>query len=101
MYKIGIVQPVRSDELKKIESIGGKIKIYQHIDKTVDIVPVNCSKWKMLQELKLSQDRKRVIAFGNDTNDIEMIKNADIGVWFSISNRLSDLFPGGKGHKLD
>ena len=91
VYKIGIVQPVRSDELKKIESIGGRIRIYQHTDKTVDIVPLNCSKWKMLQELKLSQDRKRVIAFGNDTNDIEMIKHADIGVAVCSSNKeLSD-----------
>lgn len=45
----------------------------------------------MLQELKLSQNRKKVIAFGNDTNDIEMIKHADIGVAVCSSNKeLSD-----------
>ena len=91
VYKIGIVQSVGADELKKIEDISGKIKIYQHTDKTVDIIPLNCSKWKMLQELKLSQNRKKVIAFGNDTNDIEMIKHADIGVAVCSSNKeLSD-----------
>ena len=34
----------------------------------------------MLQELGLTADVKKIIVFGNDANDMEMIQNADIGV---------------------
>ena len=43
VYKIGVVTGISSGILKKIEDISGKIKIYQHTDKTIDIVPENCS----------------------------------------------------------
>lgn len=87
VYKIGVITRISSDILKKIEDISEKIKIYQHTDKTIDIVPENCSKWKMLQELGLTADVKKTIVFGNDANDMEMIQNADIGVAVCSSNK--------------
>lgn len=87
VYKIGVVTGISSGILKKIEDISGKIKIYQHTDQTIDIVPENCSKWKMLQELGLTADVKKIIVFGNDANDMEMIQNADIGVAVYSSNK--------------
>lgn len=87
VYKIGVVETIGSDILKEIEDISGKSKIYQHMDRTVDIVPENCSKWKMLQKLKLTSNGKKIVTFGNDANDMEMIQDADIGVAVCSSNK--------------
>ncbi len=80
VYKIAVVDSLSTDIINDLLSIVNKSRIYQHSDGSVDIVASDCSKWKMLQELRLSSSATRLIAFGNDSNDIEMIKNADIGV---------------------
>lgn len=80
VYKIAIVEPINSTIINNLLSIGNNFQIYQHSDGSVDIVNSTCSKWEILQKLQLKTDKNKIIAFGNDSNDIELIKHADVGV---------------------
>lgn len=80
VYKVAVVDSLNTDIVNDLLSIINKSSIYQHSDGSMDIVASGCSKWQMLQELRVKSNATRIIAFGNDSNDIEMIKNADVGV---------------------
>lgn len=76
--KIGIVDRMDGVFYQQIIERFKSIKVYQHADGTADIVPRAASKWNMYTKLQLN--RQKTIAFGNDSNDYEMLENADVSV---------------------
>lgn len=67
---------ILSESLKKLATVT------ELIDQQIDISPLNVNKGYALNKLKNMKEYsyKRVIAFGNDANDIEMLEISDIGV---------------------
>lgn len=88
VYKVAILDIVNTVLLKKLNEFCGNVQYFVHSDNTVDVVADNCSKWEMLKKLISTEEivYNRIIAFGNDSNDIELIKNADIGVEVKSNN---------------
>lgn len=79
IYKIAIVENMPDYLQYSIES-SENVLFYRHADTSADIVSKNCSKWNMLKKLLLDTNDYRVIAFGNDNNDIELLRNADLSI---------------------
>lgn len=79
-YKIAIVEKLSAEIQKSIYNSNSNIFIYKHADGSADIVSETCSKWNMLKKILIEENAYRVIAFGNDNNDIELLKNADIKI---------------------
>lgn len=80
VYKIAIVESMGEKEFYQFSKLLTISNAYRHSDKSVDVVALNISKWEALEKLKILKGYKKVVAFGNDENDIEMLQNADIGV---------------------
>lgn len=76
--KIGIVDRMGKENYQQLIEKFKSVKVYQHADGTADIVSRAVSKWNMYTKLQLN--RQKTIAFGNDSNDYEMLENADVSV---------------------
>ncbi|SES78400.1 HAD-IIB family hydrolase [[Clostridium] polysaccharolyticum] len=87
-YKISLLEPISDVVQDKLDKLCSRIQYFVHSDNTVDIVANNCSKWKMLKRFLKSKNITdyKIIAFGNDSNDIELIKNANIGISVKSNN---------------
>lgn len=66
-----------------------KLQVYEYIDGSTDIVSGETSKWKAISQLLVDEDC-HIVAFGNDENDEEMIKNSDFGVAVCSTNQMLD-----------
>lgn len=56
-----------------------------------EVYKTGVSKWTGIKEvLKLYPEINKIIAFGDDINDIEMLDNADVGVRMKNTKRLTD-----------
>ena len=99
-WKNGSVQKVLLiGDMKKIRSIwnshsAGFRQTYSTIqseDDYFEIIPANQSKGEALKKLArmLNVDRSEVMAIGNQLNDLDMIRNAGIGV--AVANSHDDL----------
>lgn len=80
IYKIAIVECVSDNILKILRKFENEIAIYKHSDGSVDLVAKYTSKWKMLNTILGDTSDYKIIAFGNDNNDIELLENANIGI---------------------
>lgn len=72
-----------SDDFKPLaEAFKEELRFVPWLDFGADIVPLNGSKAEGIKQLvnHLKEKPKRVIAFGDGYNDIEMLQLADIGV---------------------
>ena len=72
-----------SDELMPIlgEKFGNEINLYRSNDTLIEIAPKSVSKLTAIQKLlRTNEDLQDVIAFGDNYNDIDMLKNAGCGV---------------------
>lgn len=80
VYKIAILDTVAQDMHNYFKKFNTKIQYFGYSDGSADIVADNVCKWNALEKLFSEDKDYRVIAFGNDENDMEMIENADFGV---------------------
>jgi len=80
VYKLAIMENLREAEFRKMSKALRTLKLYCHSDGSFDIVGQGVSKWEAFSKLCIRSQYKKVIAFGNDRNDIDMLYNADIGV---------------------
>jgi HAD superfamily hydrolase (TIGR01484 family) len=86
-----IVSVAAYDVLRKFQAISRQLlpDVYQALlvknigvpgVGALEIFPRSCSKWTGVDYVKRKLGAERVIAVGDDENDIEMIKSADIGL---------------------
>ncbi|OBZ17159.1 HAD family hydrolase [Bacillus sp. FJAT-26390] len=87
IVKILIITANDSEVLEqKLSSLG--VVVHRHRNENViDISPQNIHKWSALQ--KLGVEEKQFIAFGNDTNDITMFKNAQQAIMIGHHDELA------------
>lgn len=80
VYKIAIVEGIEKEQIKQLSKMIKSSRIYCYLDNSVDIISFDISKWGVFKKLNISNKYKKVIAFGNDKNDVELLHNSDIGV---------------------
>ncbi|SFR67983.1 HAD-IIB family hydrolase [Anaeromicropila populeti] len=82
VYKIVILENQKQTNFRQLLSLHAfhNLEMYYHSDGSIDIVAENCTKWTALSHILGSHTAYDIISFGNDINDIDLLKYSTFGI---------------------
>lgn len=92
VYKISILDKLDSNNIEILNDLSPTLQYYKYSDGTIDIISSNVSKWTCLKNIQKTLFNKEfeTIAFGNDSNDYDMLNSATLS--FAIDSN-HEIFP--------